>query len=457
MGIVPEPPGIADVAPARLDRATLAANFADLHPALDAHEAKVEADRCYFCYDAPCQKACPTSIDIPLFIRQIATDNPLGAAQTILDSNIMGGMCARVCPTETLCEEACVREAAEGKPVRIGLLQRHAVDAQMATGKTPFTRGAPTGKRVAIVGAGPAGLACAHALAVAGHEAVVFDQREKAGGLNEYGIAAYKAPDDFAAREVAFILSIGGVVVKHGVALGRDVTLDELRRDYDAVFLGVGLGATNKLGLAGEGTFANVIDAVDYIAELRQAKDLATLPVGRRVVVIGGGMTAVDVAVQSKRLGADTVTIAYRRGIDQMKASAFERDLAQTNGVLIRPWARPIALESHGDAVSGVLFEGTREEGGALVGDGAAFRIEADVVFTAIGQKGAPQTFDGAGVQCAQDGRIVVDAERRTSLPGVWAGGDCVAGGLDLTVSAVEDGKQAARSIDAALKLQLKA
>ena len=335
MGIVSEPAGI-DVAPARLDRATLDANFSDLHPPLDAHEAKVEADRCYFCYDAPCLNACPTSIDIPLFIRQIATDNPLGAARTILESNIMGGMCARVCPTETLCEEACVREAAEGKPVRIGLLQRHAVDAQMETGKTPFSRGAPTGKRVAIVGAGPAGLACAHALAVDGHEAVIFEKREKAGGLNEYGIAAYKAPDDFAARETEFILSTGGMTVKHGVALGRDVSLDDLRRDYDAVFLSVGLGATNKLGLPGEGAAANVVDAVDYIAELRQANDLTTLPVGRRVVVIGGGMTAVDVAVQSKRLGAESVTIVYRRGLDQMKASEFERELAQTNGVLIQ-------------------------------------------------------------------------------------------------------------------------
>ena len=455
MGIASESHGIADVAPGRLDSATLDANFTDLHPPLNLHEARVEADRCYFCYDAPCQSACPTSIDIPLFIRQIATDNALGAARTILESNIMGGMCARVCPTETLCEEACVREAAEGKPVRIGLLQRHAVDAQMETGATPFTRGAPTGKRVAIVGAGPAGLACAHALAVAGHEAVIFERREKAGGLNEYGIAAYKAPDDFAAKETAFILSIGGVSVKYGAALGRDFTLDELRSDYDAVFLGVGLGATNKLGLPGEGALANVIDAVDYIAELRQAKDLTTLPVGRRVVVIGGGMTAVDVAVQSKRLGAESVTIVYRRGVDQMKASEFERELAQTNGVLIHPWARPVALDAHGDAASGVVFERTREDGGALVADGDPFRIEADVVFAAIGQKGAPEAF--AGVDLARDGRIVVDPERRTSLPGVWAGGDCIAGGLDLTVSAVEDGKQAARSIDAALTSQSQA
>ena len=451
MAIVSEPSGIADVAPGRLDAARLKANFADLHPALSDHEARVEADRCYFCFDAPCQHACPTSIDIPLFIREIAAGNPLGAARTILESNIMGGMCARVCPTETLCEEACVREHAEGKPVRIGLLQRHAVDAQMATGKQPFTRGAPTGKRIAIVGAGPAGLACAHALSVAGHEATIFEARPKSGGLNEYGIAAYKTPNDFAACEAAFILSIGGIEVKHGVALGRDIGLDALRKAYDAVFLGVGLGGTNKLGLAGEGDLANVVDAVEYIAQLRQASDLTKLPVGRRVVVIGGGMTAVDAAVQSKRLGAETVTIAYRRGIEDMKASRYERELAQTNGVAIRPWARPIALEGHGGAVSGVLFERTGLENGALVGVGGAFRIEADVVFTAIGQTGAPAIF-GAEAPALKDGKLIVDNERRTSLKGVWAGGDCVAGGLDLTVSAVEDGKQAARSIDAALR-----
>ena len=364
----------------------------------------------------------------------------------------MGGMCARVCPTETLCEEACVREAAEGKPVRIGLLQRNAVDAQMAIGKTPFTRAASTGKRVAIVGAGPAGLACAHALAVAGHHATIFEKREKSGGLNEYGIAAYKTPDDFAAREVAFILSIGGIVIEHGVALGRDVTLDQLKRDYDAVFLGVGLGATNALDLPGEGQLANVVDAVDYIADLRQSPDLAGLPVGRRVVVIGGGMTAVDVAVQSRRLGAESVTIVYRRGLEQMKASGYERELAQTNGVLIRPWARPTAIEGNGETAIAIVFERTREDDGKLVAAGGSFRLEADVVFAAIGQRVEPATFAGVGAKRDREGRIVVDAERRTSLPGVWAGGDGVAGGLALTVSAVEDGKQAARSIDAALK-----
>jgi dihydropyrimidine dehydrogenase (NAD+) subunit PreT len=446
MTILANPPGTSDIPSGRLGGATLKANFADLHPPLTPHEARVEAERCYFCFDAPCQQACPTSIDIPLFIRQIAAGNRSGAAMTILDANIMGGICARVCPTETLCEEACVREVAEGKPVSIGQLQRHATDPMIASGKSPYSRGMPTDKRVAIVGAGPASLSCAHALAIAGIETTIFEPREKAGGLNEYGIAAYKTVDDFAAKEVAFILSIGGIEIKLGQALGRDVELEELRREYDAVFLGMGLGSTNKLGLPKETELANVVDAVDYIARLRQAKDLSALPVGGRVVVIGGGMTAIDISVQSKLLGAQSVTMVYRRGPEQMKASKYERELAQTGGVVIRYWARPVSLEGHAGALSGVVFEETHQRDGGLASPGSVFRIEADMLFSAIGQRGTPEALDGAAIEI-KDGRIVVDAERRTSLERVWAGGDCVFGGKDLTVSAVEDGKQAARSI----------
>src|ERR1700729_1424646 len=444
MTIAANPSGASDVPPGRLDEATLKGNFADLHPLLTPHEARVEAERCYFCFDPPCQQACPTAIDIPLFIRQIAAGNRTGAATTIFDSNIMGGICARVCPTETLCEEACVREAAEAKPVVIGRLQRYATDPTIEHGKSPYARGASIGKRVAIIGAGPAGLACAHELAIAGVDSTIFEPRDKAGGLNEYGIAAYKTADDFAAREVDFILSIGGIEIRRGQALGSDVTLEDLRRDYDAVFVGAGLGATNKLGLPRETELANVIDAVDYIARLRQAKDLSALPIGRRVVVIGGGMTAIDAAVQSKKLGAESVTMVYRRGREQMRASAYERELAQTSGVIIRYWARPVELEG-----SGVVFESGNGDG-ATAPAGSVFRLDADMVFLAIGQRGAPEALGGAPIE-VRDGRIVVDSERRTTLEGVWAGGDCVYGGQDLTVSAVEDGKQAARSIAAAL------
>ena len=224
----------------RLQPERLAQNFADVQPPLDRHEAKVASDRCYFCYDAPCIAACPTEIDIPLFIRQIQAGMPEVAAKTIWDSNIFGGACARVCPTEQLCEGACVREAAEGKPVEIGRLQRFATDAGMARNAHPYTRAPSTGRRVAVVGAGPAGLACAHRLAMRGHDVVVFDKRPKPGGLNEYGIAAYKVPHGFAQEEVDWLLRIGGIEIRCGVELGRDMSLEDLRRDFDAVFLGWG-------------------------------------------------------------------------------------------------------------------------------------------------------------------------------------------------------------------------
>ncbi len=429
----------------RLAAEDYARNFADLTPPLTRHEAFVEAERCSFCYDAPCMQACPTTIDIPLFIRQIAKANDIGAAETILSANIMGGMCARVCPTEQLCEEACVREHAEGKPVRIGLLQRHATDAIMATsratGRHPFVRAPDTGRRVAVVGAGPAGLSCAHRLATLGHAVTLYDARPKLGGLNEYGIAAYKTPGDFAQDEVEFILGVGGITVRPGVRLGEDVDLATLRRDHDAVFLGLGLGGFNAL--PGMGGCAHVVDALGYIAMLRQARSKAEVPVGRRVVVIGGGMTAIDAAVQSRRLGAEQVTIAYRRGPDHMKASRWEQELAQTSGVTIRHWMSPKRFEAHDGRVAAVRFE-HRPPGGA--GMPEELSVPADLVLCAIGQTFLDAPL-GEGTLALDRGRIRVDAERRTTLPDVWAGGDCVAGGQDLTVSAVEDGKQAALSI----------
>ncbi len=434
------------VAAGRLAPQDYARNFADLTPPLTRHEAFVEAERCYFCYDAPCMQACPTSIDIPLFIRQIAKGNDLGAAETILSANILGGMCARVCPTEELCEEACVREA-EGKPVRIGSLQRHATDAMMKTGRQPFERVPETGKRVAVVGAGPAGLSCAHRLAMLGHAVTLLDARPKLGGLNEYGIAAYKTPGDFAQSEVDFILSIGGIEVKPGVRLGEDIDLATLRRDYDAVFLGLGLGGFNAL--PGMRDQAHVIDAVGFIAALRQAKDKAEVPVGRRVVVIGGGMTAIDAAVQSRRLGAEEVTLAYRRGADHMKASRWEQDLALTNGVSIRHWMTPKGFEARDGRVTGVNFEHRGPNGSGQL---ETVTIAADLVLCAIGQTFLDAPI-GPGTLELDGGRLKVDAERRTTLPDVWAGGDCIAGGDDLTVSAVEDGKQAALAIDRVLRV----
>ena len=438
----------AGISTGRLSADEYERNFGDLHPALNAHQASVEAARCYFCFDAPCVTACPTGIDIPMFIRQITTGNTTGSARTIYAQNIMGGMCARVCPTETLCEEACVRNGGEDKPVKIGFLQRYATDAYMNTGRHPFQRAGATGKKVAVVGGGPAGLSCAHRLASLGHLVTVFEAREKSGGLNEYGIASYKATDGFAQKEIDFILSIGGIEVKNGMALGNGRDLDILREEFDAVFLGLGQGGANDLRLDGK-DLDGVINAIDYIAELRQAPDLSGLPVGRRIVVVGGGMTAIDIAVQTKLLGAENVTIVYRRGQAQMKASRYEQELAQTRGVNIIHWARPAELISDGKSVRAIRFEYTSPDGdGKLVETGESFELAADMVFKAIGQVFLTEAFAGSEAPERVDGRIAVDAGRKTSLPDVWAGGDCIDGGDDLTVTAVEDGKAAAMSID---------
>ncbi len=441
-----------DIAAGRLTADEYAANFADLHAPLNRHQAVVEADRCYFCDGAPCTTACPTGIDIPMFIRQIATGNPRGSAETILRENIMGGMCARVCPTETLCEAVCVRNTAEDKPIEIGLLQRYATDALMQTGRQPFERGPATGKRIAVVGAGPAGLACAHRLAVLGHRVTIYEAKAKPGGLNEFGIAAYKTIDGFAGREVDYILGIGGITVEYGTALGDGVTLAGLRGDFDAVFLGLGMGAVNALGLDAEDA-EGVEDAVAYIAELRQAEDYAALPVGRRIVVIGGGMTAIDIAVQTKRLGAEDVTIVYRRGPEKMNASDYEQHIAQTSGVKIKHDAQPVRLIGENGRLQAIEFEYTRTGGdGRLESTGERFTIAADVVFKAIGQKLVPEPLgDSDAALDMVKGRVRVDDRRRSSLAGVWAGGDCIDGGDDLTVAAVEDGKIAAHSIDDAL------
>ncbi|QRY67905.1 NAD(P)-dependent oxidoreductase [Ensifer sp. PDNC004] len=430
----------------RLPLGEYESNFSDLHPPLDKHEALVASDRCYFCHDAPCMTACPTSIDIPLFIRQISTGNPIGSAKTIFDQNILGGMCARVCPTETLCEQACVRNTAEERPVEIGRLQRYATDVAMKENKQFYTRAESSGRKVAVVGAGPAGLAAAHRLAVKGHDVVIYDARPKSGGLNEYGIAAYKSVDDFAQKEVDYVLAIGGIEVRHGQALGRDFTLADLSEQYDGVFLGLGLAGVNALRLEGENA-EGVDDAVDFIAALRQSKIKADIAVGRRVVVLGGGMTAIDAAVQAKLLGAEEVTICYRRGKEHMNASEFEQDLAASKGVTIRHWLQPKRIAEKDGKVAGIELEYTTLEDGKLTATGETGIIAADQIFKAIGQ-----SFLGAGLGALQleGGRIVVDAEGRTSLPNVWAGGDCVLGGEDLTVSAVAMGRDAAESINRA-------
>ncbi len=342
----------------RLSEDEIKQNFSDMHPPLSASQAYIEACRCYFCFDAPCTTACPTDIDIPEFIKRIQCGNLKGSAHKILEQNIMGAMCARVCPTEELCEEACVRNTHENKPVAIGLLQRYATD-EVIEKKVPFfERKPPTGKTIAVIGAGPAGLSCAHRLASFGHSVTVFDKNEKAGGLNEYGIAAYKALDDIAQKEIEYILEIGGIEIKSSVQLGVDVTLDQLRDKFDAVFIGVGLAGVNPFEIPGEAV-NGVIDAVNYICDLRQAERKSELPVGDNVVVIGGGMTAIDIAVQSKKLGASEVTIAYRRDRTNMKASEYEQHYAQINDVKLRYCASPKRILSKDGQVTGIEFDVT--------------------------------------------------------------------------------------------------
>ena len=433
----------------RLNLADYAANFADAHPTLAPAQALIEADRCYYCYDAPCTTACPTGIDVPAFIARIAQDNVRGAAREILAANPLGGMCARVCPTEVLCEQACVRNAHESKPVAIGALQRYATDALMASGQRAlFARAAPTGRHVAVVGAGPAGLACAHRLALLGHEVTLLDAKPKLGGLNEYGLASYKTPGDFAQQEIDWLLSIGGIIPRNNQRLGRDFTLDGLLADFDAVFLGLGLAGVNALGIAVP-QVAGVYNAVDFIAQVRQTPDKSQVPVGRRVVVIGGGMTAVDAAVQAKLLGAQSVTMCYRKGKASLSASEVEQQWAQTQGVVLQLWATPQAILVQDGQLQGVRMASTALVDEQLVHTGETFDLPADMVLQAIGQAYVPAPA-GAALQL-EGGRIATDAQGQTNVPRVWAGGDCRAGSQDLTVHAVADGLQAAQSMHQAL------
>lgn len=432
-------PSAPDIRSGRLEPPQYATGFADAAPRLSRTRALVEAERCLYCFDAPCTVACPTGIDVPSFIRRIGDDNLRGAARAILEANPLGGTCARACPTEELCEKACVRMTQQGKPVEIGRLQRYALDAVMEQPVTAlFARAAPTGRRIAVVGAGPAGIACAFLLARRGHDVVIHDARPRGGGLNEYGLATYKMADDFAQRELAWLMQIGGIRLELGWRLTGATELDQLRRHFDAVFLAVGLARVNPLAIEGE-HLDGVRDAIDFIADLRAAPEKAHLPIGRRVVVIGGGMTAIDAAVQSRLLGASEVRIVYRRDAARMSASLAEQQRALTSGVTIHHGLRPLEVIGRDGHVTAVRFTAR---------DGTEAVFDADMVFKAIGQRLDPAPLEQAGL-VVDGGRIAAGADGRTAVAGLWVGGDCRAGGRDLTVQAVEDGKRAAQSIHA--------
>lgn len=432
----------------RLTAEQLAHNFSDLYPAFSRDEAVTEAARCLFCYDAPCTRACPTHIDVPRFIRQILHDNASGASVTIFSENILGGSCARACPTEVLCEGVCVDNTLLNEPVQIGRLQRYATDSA----PPGFIPGPPTGKKVAIVGSGPAGLSCAYTLRRLGHAATIFEAQNIPGGLNTLGIAAYKITTEFSVSEIEPITAMG-VEIRLGETVDP-ARLSELRKTYDAVFLGIGLGATAGLELPGE-QMPGVSEALEFIAQTHTGP-LEDCRVGKRVVVIGAGNTAVDAATEAVRLGAEQVTMAYRRTAKEMSAFAYEYELARSDGVEFKWLVQPVRFLGDDDGLTGIQMQRLR-----LAGEGrtsaltpisdSEFVLPCDMVIKALGQVPREGLIDQTDGLSLERGYLRVDAETgETGVDGLFSGGDCISTGAEI-VDAVQAGKVAAFGIDAYL------
>ncbi len=434
----------------RLSAEQYAQNFSDLHPAFEtADAALVEANRCLFCYDAPCMKSCPTSIDVPKFIRQITTDNLKGSAHTILVSNIMGAGCSKVCPVEKLCEGACVFNFMEEEPIAIAKLQRYSTEKALQHNWKLFTRKESVDKKVSIVGAGPAGLSCAHMLSREGIDVTIYEREKEGGGLMTYGIAAYKVTPQFCKDEVDYILSIGGIKIKYGQELGRNIELSELQNNYDAVYLAFGVGLARQLQIPGE-ELTGVVDAINFIYEIRN-NGYSNVAVGNKVAVIGMGMTAIDAATQAKRLGAEEVTILYRRTQEEMPSTDVELNIAKLDGCKIIWLAAPVEVIGFEGKVIGlksaVMQLGEPDASGRRSPEptGEEFVIEVDMVIKAAGQMPFEGLVNNNGLVNKQ-GKVAVNDNGITNLKGIFAGGDCVNGGKEV-VDAVQAGKDGAKEI----------
>ncbi len=440
----------------RLSAEQYSRNFVDIHPPFETHDAAlVEANRCLFCYDAPCIKLCPTSINIPKFIKQISTENIKGSAKTILSSNIFGAGCGKVCPVEKLCEGACVYNFLEEPAIPIAKLQRYSTEKAIEENWKLFERknsppvGGVGGRKVAIVGAGPAGLSCAHVLSREGVDVTVYEKESKGGGLMTYGIAAYKVTPEFCEDEVEYILSIGGIEVKYNHELGKDITLEELTQQYDAVYLGIGVGLTRNLGIKGE-ELEGVVDAIDFIYHLRD-KGYSHVPVGDKVAVIGLGMTAIDAATQAKRLGASEVTILYRRTHAEMPCTQHEMDIALLDGCKIKWLSAPKKVHGHKGKVNElectVMELGEPDASGrrSPVETKETFTLDVDMVIKATGQIPFIKLVEESELE-NKSGKLVITNDGRTSVAKVFAGGDAVNGGKEV-VDAVQAGKDGAKGI----------
>ncbi|MEJ7769886.1 MAG: NAD(P)-dependent oxidoreductase [Chitinophagaceae bacterium] len=425
-------------------------NFSDIHPPFESRDAAlVEANRCIFCYDAPCTKLCPTSINVPKFIKQISTDNIRGSASTIFSANIMGGGCAKVCPVEKLCEGACVFNLMEEKPISIARLQRYATEPAIEEKWKLFNRQPSTGKKVAVIGAGPAGLSCAHALSREGVDVTIFEKEPKGGGLMTYGIAAYKVTPQFCEDEVDFILSIGGISIKYNRELGKNISLLQMQKEFDAVYISIGVGLARPLNITGE-EMEGVVNALHFIYNIR-SEGFNKVQVGNKVAVIGMGMTAIDAATQAKRLGADEVTLVYRRTEAEMPCTQAELDIAKLDGCHIIWLAAPLEIigvegKVH-RLVCSVMELGEPDNSGRRSPQDTLKTIvlDVDMVIKATGQLPYSNFIEENRLE-NNKGRMLVGPNGQTNIIGVFAGGDCVNGGKEV-VDAVQAGKEGATGI----------